>query len=112
MTAGKKGENKALIGLSLTIVSTFIILLGLVWNQATWQTSISETVKSLSENQAKMLKKIEEQNLLIKDNTASINEVEMILEKSISREDMILWIFELKQLNPQISVPIPDKKNN
>ena len=113
MATGKKEgyDSKAQFGLFATVVSTFVILLGLVWNQATWQSTVSKDVQALKNSQSIVIKKLEAQEALIKQNTGKLSELEATINESISREDMILWIFSLKEMNPEIAVPIPDKKD-
>ena len=102
-------DSKAGFAVLATVVSTFVVLLGLVWNQATWQSAVSANVSLLKTSQSLVITKLDESELLIRENAAKIEDIENALNKNISREDMIFWIFSLKQMNPDISVPIPEK---
>ena len=103
-----KKEN---FGMILTSVSTFILVVGLVWNQATWQEKTTQDIDRINSAQVAILNTTEENGNLIKLNTIRLAEVETILEKSVTREDLYHWLLALKEKNPTIKVPMPPEKH-
>lgn len=95
----------------ITSISTFLLVLGLVWNQATWQATTTVAMEHSNQTQVEILKTTEENGKLIKLNTIRLSEVENLLGKSVKREDLYRWLLSLKENNPEIKVPMPLSKS-
>ena len=107
-----RDDKRAHLGMIMTTVSTFILVVGLVWNQATWQASTTENISQLQSNVSQIHESVDENNKLIKLNTIRLSEVEGAIKKSVTREDLFHWLLELKENNPEIKVPLPPEKTN
>jgi hypothetical protein len=102
------GEARRInMGVITTTISTFVLVLGLVWNQATWQAKTTDAVDRNNKTQMMILNKLDESSNLIKLNTIRLSEVENTLGKAVTREELFHWLLELKEQNPSIKVPLP-----
>lgn len=106
-----KEDKRAHLGMIATSVSTFVLVVGLVWNQATWQTRTTQDIDRINTTQVTILQTTKDNGNLIKLNTIRLSEVETILEKSVTREDLFHWLLALKESNPTIKVPMPPEKH-
>ena len=102
-----KANSRFNISSLTTGIPTFLLVVGLVWNQSDWQTRTTKDIENINQKQATILQITEENGNLIKVNTARLTELETMLENSVAREDLYHWLLALKESNPTISVPIP-----
>lgn len=104
-------DKKAHIGQLATSIPTLLLVVGLVWNQASWQARTTIDIDRMNSTQAQILRKTEENGNLIKLNTIRLAEVESVLEKSVTREGLYHWLLDLKERNPTIKVPMPPENH-
>lgn len=105
-------DKKAHFGMLITTASTFILLAGLVWNQATWQAQTSKDINQMQNNIVTVQESVEENGSLIKLNTIRLSDLEARIHDGVTRETLYHWLLQLKKDNPAINVPQPPLKGS
>lgn len=90
-----------------SVISVAVVLLGLAWTGASWQTTINGYILEARERDVKMINAINKHSLLLEDITMRLAKIESEQDRSFNREDFLFWILALKDQNPDIKLPPP-----